>query len=629
MAGWGPLRPAQIDFSDPAVPSAPDYGDVYHARAGAIAQARAVFLAGNDLPARWRGRRRCTVLETGFGLGNTFLATWQAWRDDPQRSAELVFVSVEKHPPTRADLRRAHALAHGKAAGGDDATPDATSATTPDAPSGPAADVPLGDTPGDTPLAALAAELQAAWPPATPDLHLLSFDGGAVRLLLAFGDARTVLPELQLQADAVFLDGFAPRVNAELWSPDVLRQLPRLCAPGATLATWCVAGTLRQSLAALGFEVRQQPGFGGKRGMTVARHAPRHVPPAPPGRPSQPAARHVAVVGAGLAGAAVARALARQGLQVTVLERLDIPAGATSGNAGGLFHSVLHPDDGPHARWLRASALHTARELRPLVADGRVPGAVDGLLRGERQQDVAAMQARLDAQGQPAGHVQALDGGMPDGAPAWFYPDGGWVSPADLVRHWLAAPGITLHTGVTVDRLEAVDPPVKAGTHPGAETGSRAQTSAPDAQGTAPGTPTTPSASSADTPATADQTAASSRPDTHAKAHTASRRWRLWAADGRCMAEVDAVVLCNADDAARLCDDAAAHWPLTRVRGQTTVLPADAPGLADLPLQRPLADGGYALRLADGRVLCGAVAQPGDEETALRAADHASHLRTL
>src|SRR3989344_7657880 len=72
-------------------PYAPDYGDVYHPSAGAWLQARGVFLRGNGLPGRWQGRDRFTILETGFGLGNNCLATWAAWRQDPQRCDRLLF----------------------------------------------------------------------------------------------------------------------------------------------------------------------------------------------------------------------------------------------------------------------------------------------------------------------------------------------------------------------------------------------------------------------------------------------------------------------------------------------------------------------------------------------------------
>jgi len=104
-----PVRPARIEFPPDGPPRAPDFDDLYHPRAGALTQARHVFLGGNRLPGRWAGRPRFTVLETGFGLGNNFLATWDAWRSDPARCERLHFVSIEKHPPTREDLARAHA----------------------------------------------------------------------------------------------------------------------------------------------------------------------------------------------------------------------------------------------------------------------------------------------------------------------------------------------------------------------------------------------------------------------------------------------------------------------------------------------------------------------------------------
>ena len=102
-----PIVPAAVDFSDPAAPRAPAFDDLYYPHSGAFAQAQQVFLAGNGLPDRWRGRERFTILETGFGLGNNFLATWAAWRDDPLRCKHLCFVSIEKHPLSLAEIGRA------------------------------------------------------------------------------------------------------------------------------------------------------------------------------------------------------------------------------------------------------------------------------------------------------------------------------------------------------------------------------------------------------------------------------------------------------------------------------------------------------------------------------------------
>jgi tRNA 5-methylaminomethyl-2-thiouridine biosynthesis bifunctional protein len=523
---WGPLQPARIDFSDAGAPAAPDFNDLYHTRAGALAQAQHVFLGGNGLPARWAGRPRFVILETGFGLGNNFLATRAAWQQDPQRCDRLWYLAIDKHPPRRDDLARAHA---GSA------------------------------------LPALADELVERWPPLTPDLHLIDFDGGRVRLLLALGDIAKVLPELIATVDAFYLDGFAPDRNPAMWDPWRLRQLARLAANGATLATWSVAGAVRQGLAAAGFEVAKAPGFGGKREMTVGRFRPRAPANVPPGRQAPDAVRQVAVVGAGLAGAAVAQALAARGLAVQVFERHAGCARETSGNAGGLFHGVLHAHDGPHARWLRAAALHTERVLRPLVARGTVTGAVAGLLRGEQRLPAEAMRALLQDLALPPDYLQVHQPSrLAQGQAAWFYPGGGWVAPATLCAQALSSPGVETHYGNAVQQL---------------------------------------------------------RP--------AGDRWQLIDPAGATLGSAEAVLLCNADDAARLLAprSTGTPWPLRRVRGQTTLLPAALPGLPTLPL--PLADTGYALQLADGRLLCGATSQPDDDEPGLRDADHRHNLATL
>src|SRR5258706_8965550 len=102
-----PLLPARLAFSEDGTPYSTEFGDLYHSAQGGLAQARHVFLAGNGLPERWRGRRTFTILETGFGLGLNFLATWQAWREDPKRCDRLHFVSIEKHPFVASELSQA------------------------------------------------------------------------------------------------------------------------------------------------------------------------------------------------------------------------------------------------------------------------------------------------------------------------------------------------------------------------------------------------------------------------------------------------------------------------------------------------------------------------------------------
>lgn len=531
-----PILPARVDFSG-AIPSAPDFGDSYHAPSGAFAQARQVFLGGNGLPDRWAGRRRFVVLETGFGLGNNFLATWAAWRDDPARCERLVFLSIEKHPLMRADLERAHAA---------------------------------------SPEPALARQLLDAWPALTPNLHVLDFEDGRVRLMLAFGDAHEWMPELVASVDAFFLDGFAPAKNPELWGEAVLKQVGRLAAPDATAATWSVARGVRDGLTSAGFEVEKRPGIGGKWQNTVARFAPRHRPPVPPGRTAiAPDAKDVLIIGAGLAGAACARVLVREGLRVTVLEAGATTASQASGNPGGLFHGTLHAEDGPHARFSRAAALATERELRRIAPT--LPWLQWGLLRVERDPEaLTQMRMLLARSGLPADYVQALSAeaasakaGFALSQPTWFFPGGGAVSPTALVRAWLAEAagaagidGFQLHLNSPVARLHRDD---------------------------------------------------------------ASDRWSALNVAGETMATADAVVLCGGIGSGSLASDwtAGPPWPTVAQRGQLSVAPQD---LAPPPLAMPVAGLGYALSLPDGAMCFGASTDGGDMDPALRASDHSENI---
>lgn len=397
------LVPARLAFAADGTPFSETYGDVYHSAAGGLEQARHVFLAGNGLPGRWRGRRAFTVLETGFGFGLSFLATWQAWRDDAQRGDRLHFVSIEKHPFEARDLER---LVRG---------------------------LPFGD------------ELAARWPLLVPGLHRLEFEDGRVVLTLALGDVADVLPQLQLAADAIYLDGFAPAKNPQMWEPRLLRHLGRLAAPGATAATWSVAASVRSALEGAGFRVEKRAGFGGKREMLAATLVPRRKAAAPAA-----GTRTALVIGAGVAGAAVAERLAARGWGVTVLERRDRPAMEASGNHAGVFHPIVSPDDSLFARFTRAAYLDLLQRwprLRGLRWDrcGVLQLARDARERASQERAIAAL-------GYPAGYAafDARRGGL------WF-PAAGWVRPTSLVDELLSRFEVQRIFGREVQRLEFAD----------------------------------------------------------------------------------------------------------------------------------------------------------------------------
>jgi tRNA 5-methylaminomethyl-2-thiouridine biosynthesis bifunctional protein len=417
------------------------YQDGYHAEAGAWARAKDVFLSGSELPARWRGRERHTILEAGFGLGNNFLATWSAWRRDPERCEHLFFVSVEKHPLTADDLARVHGLNEQVAS-----------------PLGPEADP-------DQPV--LAQALWARWPELTPGLHLIHFEGAdalvtgqgeptasprpwRVSLLLAWGDVAEILPQLMVQADAFYLDGFAPDRNPEMWQPEVLSRLNRLAAPDASVATWATSQAMRDGLVQAGFVLKQAPGHDGGHGPIEGRYLPRHQAEAPAGGArAVPALVHrtALVLGAGLAGAATAYALCREGWQVTLVDQAAGPARGASGNPAGLFHSIVHGEDGVHTRAHRAAALATWRLLtNPVQPAPQALHQLNGLLRLSPRETEAGAQALLDKLGWPASHLHWLSAQeaserseIPLNSGAWSFAQAGVVNPSMWVPTLLDA----------------------------------------------------------------------------------------------------------------------------------------------------------------------------------------------
>lgn len=416
-----PLEPAHLAFRDDGTPYSPEYGDVYHSSAGGLEQARHVFLRGNGLPERWQQRERFTIVETGFGLGLSFLATWADWRADPRRCARLHFVSVERHPFSRSDLRQLHAR-------------------------WPALD-------------ALSRELGAHWPALTPGMHRIHLDDGRVVLTLLFGDARTLLPQLQCRADAFFLDGFAPSRNPQLWSAEVLGELARVAAAGATLATWSVAGALRERLAGLGFACRKLPGFADKREMLQARLAGDGTPAA------GSEGRHAMVIGAGLAGSSVAHRLAERGWLIDVIDSADGPGRGASGNLAGVLRPLPSLDDNRLARITRAGALYGLHHLHRLTAHGRdvmwdacgvLHIARDAVHEGKQRQVVEAHRYPHDYLRFVTREEASRISGWPLEAGGWWFPHGAWVRPPSLcAANLLDWPQrIRCHYGHTVAHLE-------------------------------------------------------------------------------------------------------------------------------------------------------------------------------
>jgi tRNA 5-methylaminomethyl-2-thiouridine biosynthesis bifunctional protein len=400
------------------VPQSERFGDNYHTDTGALAQSRHVFLGGCGLPGVWSGRPQWLILETGFGLGLNFLTTWQAWRADASRPRMLHFVSIEAHPVGPEDLLRAAR-----------AYPE---------------------------LMPLAEELAAQWHGLLPGFHRLAFDAGRVLLTLCIGEVQPMLRAQRFEADSIFLDGFSPEQNPAMWSPDTLKAVSRFARQGTGLAMRIDAQAVDDALSQNGFQLERRQGLPPQRdglsgvfapAWTVRRRAPALERIETPG--------HCAVIGAGLAGAAVAASLARRGWQVTVLDAAERPAAGASGLPVGVLAPHVSPDDALLSRLTRAGIRATWLELERLLKEGR-DWCASGVLERRPERDTRVPTGWSESgpnESWPASTAQLAEAGLPLDAPALWHARAGWVRPSRLIEAWLREPGIEFRGNAQVARL--------------------------------------------------------------------------------------------------------------------------------------------------------------------------------
>jgi len=378
-----------------AAPRSRRFDDTYFSAEDGLQESRAVFLVGCGLPAAWAGRRHFTLGELGFGTGLNILAALDLWRSTrPAPMARLNLFSVEAYPLARADAARALAR-----------WPE---------------------------LAELAGPLLSSWPDGRQGWRRIQWPSLGATLDLAVAEVKDALTDWTGLADAWFLDGFAPSRNPELWRREVLALLAARSAPGARAASFTVAGMVRRGLAAEGFVVERRPGFGRKKERLEARR--------PGGRTETPL-RRITILGAGIAGAAMARAFASLGVEVAVLEAKGAGAGA-SGNPAALVTPRLDAGFGPVAQlqaqaFTRAADLYRAETPEAVIAEGalQLETAVRDAARFDR---IAVWDGYADGALARLAPTEAAARLAEAAAPAALaYRDGMVLEPAAVLRAWL------------------------------------------------------------------------------------------------------------------------------------------------------------------------------------------------
>ncbi|HEY5070755.1 MAG TPA: tRNA (5-methylaminomethyl-2-thiouridine)(34)-methyltransferase MnmD [Caulobacteraceae bacterium] len=392
-------RPVRSDlvWSAGETPSSRHYGDVYFSKQGGLAESRTVFLDGCGLPGAWSGRDAFCVAELGLGAGRNLAALLDLWARTRPVAARLSIFSVEAHPMAAEDAARALA---------------------------------------PWPQVAEAARLiTSRWPTSARGFHRIELPEFAATLDVAVMEALDALQAWSGAADAWFLDGFSPTRNPQMWRSELMALVRARSAPGARVATYSAARAVRDSLASQGFAVQRAAGFGAKRhrlhgSLPDARAAARANP-------------SVAIVGAGIAGAALRRAFSALGVDAIVFDARGLGGGA-SGGAAALVAPRLDAGLGTAAELFAQAARRAGEVYRALPAALISSGAIQlavGVKDEKRFSAIAGSPLfapgamRLLAAGGVASLLEeaAADAGL-------LMRDAMVVSPQEILGAWLAAP---------------------------------------------------------------------------------------------------------------------------------------------------------------------------------------------
>lgn len=368
--------------------------------------------------------------ECGFGFGLNFILSWHLFDQVASDNARLHFISCELHPVLLADLQRFHTR-----------LPEELS-----------------------PYSSL---LLQSCPEQGTGLHRLNFQLNSKHIILDlyYNDALTTYKKLYSPkplVDAWFLDGFAPAKNTAMWSLDLCQAIANLSKPGASIATYSVAGSVKRHLDKAGFLMEKIPGFGKKRQMLSGKLKRNPVPgqdlawnsPWPDKRCSNNPEHTIAIIGGGLAGCSTAYALASRGFSVTLIEKEASLARGASGNPRAIVHFK------PSRRLTSASLFHyhaythALRHYSTLAQqhdfDLQYSGVYQLALSSKEQ---AYIKDLLDRKLYATSVLKKSFCPLPDGHPgvqpshpALLLPETGSLSPTDLCLAWAGHKNISLNT---------------------------------------------------------------------------------------------------------------------------------------------------------------------------------------
>lgn len=431
-------RPAVI--FDTGAPRSSQFDDDYYSPADGLAESHYIYVEGGNVIERIEALTSgdtLTILELGIGTGLNLALLMNAWSLHAPKGARCHYIGVEKYPMSRSQLNEVNAR-------------------------------------WDS-LAEVNDLIAARWPPPIPGCHRRQSMLEGFTADFWWGDAAEVLSDLASHQDTWidvwFLDGFSPARNESMWGEAVVRQLKPLSNQGAVVTTFTAAGHIRRALEEAGFTVHKRPGFGRKRECMMATlvdatSVHQGLPSTAWDQPeSCPSPETCVVIGAGLAGAHVARKLAESGCHVTLLEGKSLASGGSSQPQGVIYTRPSHKH-GKLADFSLAAYCFSTDYHQQLFATNQLVDGVDGEMTGYIQlsdkEKLNRLVAAFDDEESPVRIVSAEEASSIAGIKldrgGMHFPHSGWLNPAGVCKKLIEHPRIKLIEGVGIAKPRSLGP---------------------------------------------------------------------------------------------------------------------------------------------------------------------------
>lgn len=430
------FMPAPGIYFQGDTPVSDAFNDIYYSPEDGIRESEHVFIEGSHLVERIASLspgETLTLVELGVGTGLNCLLTARAWLQHRPPGARLRYIAIDAFPMRQPMLE---ALNMHWAS-----------------------------------LSGLTETLIKRWPAPLPGCHRRAEVFQDFSIDFWWEDVASALDDLASHGrrwvDIWYLDGFSPKTNAAMWSDTVFEAMQQLSRDGAVITSFTASGDIRRRLDKAGFSITKRSGFGRKRecitgqlreaGPTKPQTTPWDI--APPvttlplkTSPLTTSPQQIAIVGAGIAGAQVARQLAERGCRVRVYDAARVAAGASCQSQGITYTRVSHKF-GKLPDFAGLSFVHAVDTYQQLIEQGELEADKQVQLNGYLQLVKGGdQQAHFETVlSDPQGHATLLSSveasakaGVDIDRSAVFFPTGGWLDLPELCQTLLKHKNITV-----------------------------------------------------------------------------------------------------------------------------------------------------------------------------------------